>query len=215
MDRRTFFGTSAAVGAALAINPVPSADAQTSSVANLLVMQIEGAAQELQKGPSGEAARRLGAALHIYAAYGRDRGIDKRVAARLRKARATDVMVNPVDELTLRGYKLPAGAAPVTTIADLEEQRLLIIKSGITSRLDAAAIGFTRGSASLDRLRPVRGQAGGPGDCGWWAQLLLMLEGNMIWMCLPVIDAIAPELCPIAAAQYYAAQIAAWYYGCP
>jgi hypothetical protein len=212
MNRRSFFGTGAGVGAALLFSPLSTADAQTSTVSDLLVTQIEGAARDLQKAPSGEAARRMATALRVYAAYGRDRGIDKRIVAQLRKLRAADVMVNAVDELTLRGYTLPPGAAPVGSLADLERHRALIIRTGITPHFEQAAAGFERGSASLDRLRPV--QAGGPGDCQWWAQLLLMVELDMLWICSPPIFALAPEMCPIASAQYAAVRIAMWWQGC-
>ncbi len=224
VDRRVFLGSAVAagvgsIGVLHAGSLVPTTN--VDGVYNEIVGQLTRAIARLQERPDGGAARQVGSALRLLAAWGRANRIDERINRsvndHVRRHGRAAIISRPFDlgaELTLRGWTLPPGFAAVATATDIGDTLDDLRVNGITRHWTDFAEAFESSAPDLDRASTLLTRTGQtPYNCSGGEFMQLMLETQVALACSLGL-AIGPEFCAIATALALGWKWRMWWLGC-
>jgi hypothetical protein len=233
-SRRMFMGSGLAVGAGSAAAVLAPADLFGTStvytqprdlVLDEILRQLEGAVLSLQGRPNGEAARRIAGSLRMLASWGTERKVDDEVRRHLRDAVRRHgrgaIVARPFDaieELKVRGYKIPPGAVARASPADHDAALDHLLSNGITTQWAQLAKKFEAGAAALDkRFSFVSYQDQDDDkdeeDCEGMEYMELLLQSTVFFFCT-VMAGLLWEACVIVSLEYLGWQAYMWWEGC-
>jgi hypothetical protein len=225
VDLRVFLGSAGAVGVgsigAVSAGGLLPASADVDGVYNEIVSQLTRAIARMQERPDGGAARQVGSALRLLAAWGRANGIDDMIKRSLndsvrRQGRAA-IIATPFDigaELKMRGWLLPPRFEATATSVDIGDSLDDLRANGVTHHWTDYADAFESSAADLDRSSAVLTRAAqAPYNCSGAEFRLLMLQTQVALACSLGL-AIGPEYCAIATALVIGWSWRMWWVGC-
>ena len=229
--RRMFLGSGVAIGAgsaAAVLAPPGLLGGSTvytqpkDLVLDEILRQFEGAVADLQGRPTGEAARRIASALRMLASWGQERNVDDEVRHHLRDAvrrEGRGAMVarpfDAVEELRLRGYKLPPGAVARATAADHAKALNGLLADGITPQWLAVAKKLEAGAAKLDKRIGLASlqDTEEPDPCDGMEFAELLIESHVFFFCV-YMAGVFWEACLIVSLELLGWKAYMWWNGC-
>jgi hypothetical protein len=235
MNRRVFLGSAAGAGA-IALGGViapPVLRAQGSgsargratpegAVLSELYRQIVAATNSITRGPSGEPLRQVAAANRIFAEWGREQRLDARVRAQVRNEigrRGRAALIVPafdvVEELKIRGFDVPPGAAMTVTPARMSalldqaqsHAGLMSTYTNLSERIEARALKIDTRLG----VRPIAWQE--EDECTLIRGIRDILEALVLFWCAPWMAGWY-EVCIIVAADLAFWMAYQWIAGC-
>ena len=235
MNRRVFLGSAAGAGAvalsSAVIAPVLNAQGRGNSrgratpdgaILSELHRQIVAATTSVKRGPSGESLRQVAAANRIFAEWGREQEIDARVRAHVRREigrRGKAALIAPgfdvVEELKIRGFDVPPGAAMTVTPARMSalldqaqsETGLMSTYTALSSRIEAQALKIDTRLG----VRPIAWQE--EDECTLIRGIRDTFEVLVLFWCAPWMVGFY-EICIIVAADLAFWMAYQWVAGC-
>jgi hypothetical protein len=228
--RRMFLGSGIAAGVGSTAGLLGSAGLFDGSTVHAqerdvvlgeIVRQLETAVHQLRDRANGESARRIGSSLHLLAAWGKERKIDDQVRQALRTAVRREgraaILAKPfdaVEELRVRGYKLPPGAIARATQADYSKALDDLLANGVTRHWTELARKLEAGSVALDRrIGLVRLQDEEEDRCAEMKYMEVLLESTVFFFCV-LMSFVFWEACLIVSAELLAWKWYMWLRGC-
>ena len=227
-----FLGSGVAAGAGSAAAVLAPADLFGTSapysppndrVLEEILRQFEGAVFALQSQPSGESARRIAGSLRMLASWGTDRRVDDEVRRHLRDAIRREgraaIVARPFDaieELKLRGYKVPPGAIARATATDHAAALDNLLANGITKQWTLLAKKFEAGAAALDKrigFASYQDDDEEEENCEGMEYMELLLQSTVFFFCV-VMAGLLWEACVIVSLELLGWQAYMWWEGC-
>ena len=225
VNRRVFIGSAVAAGVGsigvVSAGSLVRASPDVDGVYGEIVDQLTRAVARMQERPDGGAARQVGSALRLLAAWGRANGIDGMITRSLgdsvrRQGRAA-IVARPFDlgaELRMRGWQLPPRFDVTATAVDIGDSLDDLLANGITRHWADYAEAFEASAADLDRSSSVLTRAAQtPYNCSGAEFMLLMLQTQVALAC-SIGMAVGPEFCAIATAVALGWSWRMWWLGC-